>query len=208
MKVKVCGMKCPGNMMETASLGIDYMGFIFYPPSPRYCGDTLDKATLDSLPDRVVPVAVTVDMGEDEIFDIARHYGFNTFQLHGDETPEMCERLRDGGLKVIKASGIRDMSDLEKLDPYSGKVDWFLFDTATDKRGGSGQKFDWGLLAGYSLPEKFFLSGGIDSKSVGEIVSLRHDAFMGIDLNSRFELEPGVKDVEMLRGFLKKLKKI
>ena len=199
-------MSRPDNIRDVGSLDIDYMGFIFYPHSPRYCGDILQKTAVDSLPKHIVPVAVTVNMQEYEIFSLAEQYGFTVFQLHGDETPETCRNLRKRGFTVIKALGIRSADDIERAAAYSGDVDYFLFDTATAARGGSGMRFDWKMLAGYSLPEKFFLSGGIAAEAADEIAAFRHDAFVGVDLNSRFETAPGIKDVKVLTDFIKILR--
>ncbi|MBD5387280.1 phosphoribosylanthranilate isomerase [bacterium] len=203
MKIKVCGMREPENMLAVAASGIDFMGFIFYAPSPRYCGATLTREMIEHLPEVVEPVAVTVNMDEDSILDLASEYGFRFFQLHGNETPEFCRSLREKGYKVIKAFGIKEESDFENVKRYSGCVDYFLFDTASASRGGSGKKFDWDMLGCYSLSEPLILSGGISPDDVGEIMQINHKSFAGIDLNSRFEVAPGLKDPGAVRQFVK-----
>lgn len=203
MKIKVCGMRDPENISVVAQLGIDFMGFIFYPPSPRYCGDTLTRETLEKIPFGIEPVAVTVDAAEEEILSLSDRLGFMTFQLHGEESPNLCRRLRERGFRIIKAFGIKDEEDLKRVGEYSGSIDYFLFDTATKRKGGSGKKFNWELLSGYSLPEPFLLSGGIapdDKEAIAGIAS--HERFAGIDLNSRFEITPGIKDYNRLKDFI------
>lgn len=208
MRIKVCGMREPENIAAVSRLPINYMGFIFYAPSPRNCIENIGRDTLSHLPDEVRPVAVAVNMGEDEIVSLADRYGFDTFQLHGDESPELCRSLRRRGFIVIKALGIKDRDDLRKAEPYSDNVDYFLFDTATKARGGSGKKFDWAVLDGYSLSVPFFLSGGIGPDDLAEIEAFNHPCFEGIDLNSKFELSPGIKNVDALAAFIEKIDRL
>lgn len=205
MKIKVCGMRDAANIKEVAALGPDYMGFIFYERSPRYCGG-LSPAVVKGLPDNVRPVMVSVDMTEDEIMRAVERYGFGIVQLHGHELPELCFSLRSRGLKVVKAAGMRTASSLEVLREYGGAVDSFLLDTLCVTKGGSGRKFDWGILDAYDLPEDFYLSGGIGPQDAEALKALVHPRFAGIDLNSRFETAPGVKDVELLHKFFNEIK--
>ncbi|MDE5881198.1 MAG: phosphoribosylanthranilate isomerase [Muribaculaceae bacterium] len=205
MKIKVCGMKDAENIKEVTALGPDYMGFIFYERSPRYCGG-MAPAVVKGLPDNVKPVMVSVDMTEDEIMRIAERYGFGIVQLHGHELPELCFSLRSRGLKVVKAAGMRSASNLDILREYGGAVDAFLLDTLCAAKGGSGRKFDWSILDAYDLPEDFYLSGGIGPQDVESVKQLHHPRFVGIDLNSRFETSPGIKDVDMLRKFINEIK--
>ncbi|MDE6716742.1 MAG: phosphoribosylanthranilate isomerase [Muribaculaceae bacterium] len=205
MKVKVCGMREAGNISRVAELGIDYMGFIFHKLSPRNCLGKISPELLSSLPSGVRPVAVTVDLGEEELSGISERYGFRIFQLHGTESPEVCAAMRNRGIKVIKALGITSEDDLRKAEEYSGCVDLFLFDTATSSHGGSGSKFNWKILEHYRLPEPFLLSGGIGPADAEAIRAFRHPFFAGIDLNSRFETFPGIKDPEAIRIFINNL---
>ncbi|MDE6538243.1 MAG: phosphoribosylanthranilate isomerase [Muribaculaceae bacterium] len=208
MKVKVCGMREAGNIKEVAASGIDYMGFIFYPKSPRYCGDALTPEDIATLPAGIVPVAVTVNASEEEIEDIARRLGISAFQLHGSESPESCARLREKGYKIFKAFGIREDEDFSRMLPYVDVTDLFIFDTSSARHGGTGRKFDWSLLKKYRLPQRFLLSGGIGREDAGEINNFLHPCFAGIDLNSKFETEPGLKDAGLLETFLQNLSHI
>lgn len=204
MKIKVCGMRDAANVAEVASLGPDYMGFIFYPHSPRFCGG-IDPEIVRGLPEGVTPVAVTVNMPEEEILGLARIYGFRTFQLHGEESPEKCRRLRDMGYTVIKAVSVKSGESFSRFRKYEGAVDYLLIDTPTSSRGGSGLKFDWSLLEGYDLDIPFILSGGIAPGDGPEILSLSHPLMAGIDINSRFETAPALKSASLLRNFFNEL---
>lgn len=204
MKVKVCGMRDARNVKEVAALHPDYMGFIFYAPSSRSCIG-IEPDIIGNLPKETEPVMVTVDMAEDDILKIAERYGFKTLQLHGKESPEMCSRLRSKGFRVVKAYGIQSSESIKELEKYSGKVDVFLFDTACASKGGSGKKFDWEILNSYNLDEDFWLSGGIGPEDAEALKELKHPRFAGIDLNSRFETSPALKDPELLKTFLTKI---
>lgn len=206
MKVKICGMRDAQNIGEVAALKPDYMGFIFYEPSPRNCFG-IDRAIIASLPDGVEPVMVAVDMTEDEILTTAGHYGFHTVQLHGKESSKMCRSLHSKGFKVMKAIGIHSVESLKTLKEYEGSVDCFLLDTLTPTKGGSGRKFDWSILDSYNLNEPFWLSGGISPDDAEAILAIRHTKFEGIDLNSRFESSPGIKNAPLLHQFLSLLHK-
>ena len=200
MKIKVCGMRDVRNIAEVAEIGPDYMGFIFYGRSPRYCGD-IDPSLIESLPDGIKPVMVTVDMSEERILGVARKYGFRIVQLHGDEKPDLCDSLRTKGFTVVKAVGMESEGSLKTLRRYAGHVDLFLLDTRCKSKGGSGKKFNWDILGHYDLEEDFWLSGGIGIEDAETLKGISHPHFKGIDLNSRFELSPGVKDTERLRSF-------
>ena len=208
MKIKVCGMREPENIADVARLKPDFMGFIFYPPSPRHALPALDASMIASLPEGITPVAVTVNMKEEDLLVLAEEHGFRAFQLHGNEDPGLCRSLRDKGFIVIKAFGVRNEEDFQDLDRYSGCVDYFLFDTATESKGGSGRKFDWDLLSRYNLPEPFLLSGGISSGDAEEISRIIHPRFSGIDLNSRFEIAPALKDASLLNRFITQIKNL
>lgn len=196
------------NITDVASLGIDYMGFIFYPPSPRYCIESICGDTVRALPPSVEPVAVVVDEDERKVKDLAGRFGFRTFQLHGNESPALCRRLKEQGFTILKAFGIKDKDDFRQVAKYEGCVDYFLFDTASASKGGSGKKFDWELLSDYSLATPFFLSGGIGVEDAEIIKEFHHPCFAGIDLNSRFEVSPGKKDAKALESFIYKMKKL
>ena len=204
MKIKVCGLKYPENIQSVAELAPDYMGFIFYNKTPRYVGDILHD-TVKLLPQTVIKTAVFVNESLPAINLLIENYGFNAVQLHGSESPEFCAELI-GKAKVIKAFGLNKDFDFEQLKPYADHVDLFLFDTKTPIHGGSGKTFDWALLDQYRLDVPFFLSGGISPDNLEEVKKIKHPQFYGVDLNSRFEVEPGLKDIEKLEkafGMLK-----
>lgn len=205
LKIKICGMREASNIAEVGALRPDYMGFIFYPPSPRYCGDA-DEPLLARVPEDVVPVAVTVDMSPHEILDLCGRYGFNTVQLHGRETPGDCRALKDAGLSVWKAISVASEEDIRAAARYDGSTDMLVIDTAAPSCGGSGRKFDWSLLAHYDGSTPFLLSGGISPADAGAVLDVAHPRLAGVDLNSRFETAPGVKDVGTLRQFLRTLR--
>lgn len=206
MKVKVCGMREPENAAGVAALAPDFMGFIFYPRSPRHCGE-MHPSVVEALPEEVTPVAVTVDLGEDEIMSIVERYGFRAVQLHGGEPASLCRRLRERGLTVIKAVSMKDAASLLPFREYEGAADYILLDTPTESKGGSGRKFNWELLEDYTLDIPFLLSGGIGPADAEAVLSLSHPRFAGIDLNSRFELSPALKSLPLLSGFLGQLRK-
>lgn len=204
MKIKVCGMRDVYNISEVASLNPDYMGFIFYPPSPRYCSN-LNPDFVKLLSPDIISVAVTVDVSEDDIVGLVEKYGFKAVQLHGKETPELCNRLRRRGIKVFKAISVKGTESVECIRNYEGSVDLFVFDTATVSKGGSGKKFEWSILESADIHTDFLLSGGIGPEDVENVLRFHHQHLIGVDLNSRFEVAPGIKDVGLLRRFIGQL---
>ncbi len=197
-------MRDADNIADIAAIKPDYMGFIFYPPSPRCCIG-IDREVIARLPEGVKPVMVCVNMNENEVLAIAHRYGFHTIQLHGNESPEMCSHLRNAGLTIIKAMGIKTIESLNTLRQYDGTIDFFLLDTQTASKGGSGKKFDWSIIDAYDLDTPFFLSGGIGPDDADAILSLVHSKFEGIDLNSRFEITPGIKNTKLLLHFISQI---
>ena len=193
MKIKICGMRLPVNIKEVALLQPNYMGLIFYRSSKRYVKD-LDPEILKELPASIKLTGVFVNVEFDEITRIIEKYGLKAVQLHGEETADLCQKLRYHGVEVIKAFGVDEHFDFKTLDKYDGKVDHYLFDTKTALFGGSGMQFDWKLLDRYPYKTTFFLSGGIGPDQIKELKNIKDDRLYAIDLNSKFELEPGVKD--------------
>ena len=206
LKIKVCGMKYPENIQNVASLQPDMMGFIFYPKSPRFA-DPLDIAGLKNLPKSIRKIGVFVNENMENILTIASKYDLDGVQLHGTELVEMCKALRKAGYLVLKAFPIAEAYNFKVTKAYEGACDYFLFDTKTEAYGGSGVKFNWGMLDEYVGEAPFLLSGGIAADDVESILKIEHPKLAGIDLNSKFELSPGLKNVELLRGFLKQLRK-
>lgn len=197
MKIKVCGLKIPDNISEVAALQPDYMGFICYGRSPRYI-DELEADDLNDVPGNIIRTGVFVNEDADQINGLIEKYNFKAIQLHGSETPEFCAQFR-GRVQVIKAFGVDGNFDFDTLKPYEKVVDIFLFDTKTAAHGGSGKTFDWAVLNKYTLDVPFYLSGGIGLENLEEVKKIDHPQLAGLDLNSRFELSPGNKDINKLK---------
>jgi len=205
LKVKVCGMRESFNVSDVAALKPDYIGFIFYFKSPRFVG-ILDERIFQYVRDHgIEPVAVFVNDSVESVMEKVSMYGFKCIQLHGHETPETCAALKAKGLKVLKAFSVADVSDLKKTFAYETCCDYFLFDTKTSLLGGSGCQFDWNILKEYAGTIPFFLSGGIGPEDAEKVRSFHHPMFYGIDLNSRFETQPAMKDAVLLQTFLNQL---
>ena len=195
MMIKVCGMREADNIREVEALGIDMMGFIFWPKSSRYVSQRPDY-----LPKRVKRVGVFVDEDPEQVKRMAGAYGLDYIQLHGQESPSYIFQLR--GLHVIKAFNISTAEDLIQTQPYEGLVDYFLFDAKGKSVGGNGEKFNWDVLDAYQGNTPFLLSGGIGPDDTERVNAFHHPKCIGIDLNSRFELSPGLKDVAKLKEFM------
>lgn len=219
MIIKVCGMRDPRNIREVAALPIHWIGFIFYPKSRRFIGQSpMKQLTVDSgqltVKDRLSQlstahcqlstkkVGVFVNASVESMMEVATTYQLDYLQLHGNESPEVCHTLRKRGYSLIKAFPISTKEDLEQTKEYEDRVDYFLFDTRCEGYGGSGKRFDWSILADYKGDTPFLLSGGICPEDAEAIRNIRHPRFAGIDLNSGFEIEPGLKDIEKLRTFI------
>jgi phosphoribosylanthranilate isomerase len=204
MKIKVCGLKYPDNIKAVTDLAPDYVGFIYYNRSPRFVGDVV-AGDLTSLPSQIVKTAVFVDEDQQEIYRLIDEVGFDAIQLHGKESAEFTGSFK-GRVQVLKAFGLNEDFDFDQLNAYVGKVDYFLFDTKTDAHGGSGKTFNWGVLANYKLDVPFFLSGGLSLDNLEQVAKIKHPQFYGVDLNSRFETAPGLKDIEKLKQAFSLLK--
>jgi phosphoribosylanthranilate isomerase len=204
LMVKVCGMTDRDNMQAVARLQPDFMGFIFYPPSPRDVSGRIAQLGLDRIPREIITVAVMVNPSLQEARTLARQHGFGAVQLHGNESPITCRELRND-LTVIKSFAV-DGSLPGKLEDYAGSCDYFLFDTASKKMGGSGRRFDHSLLKDYTGQTPFFIAGGICPQDAEDIAGLPYGKFFGADLNSCFETKPGIKDPELLRMFFRGLR--
>ena len=207
IKVKVCGMTDPENIRALAALNIDMIGFIFYPASPRYAG-RLSRDIINQIPGRISKVGVFVDESPGMLFPKVEKYQLNLVQLHGDETPEYCWRIKREvpGIKIIKAFGVKDDLDLDFLASYVEAADLFLFDTYTEKYGGSGITFNRNILSHYSLEIPFLLSGGIDENILDELQKMNLPQLYALDINSRFETAPGIKDIPRIKNFISKIK--
>ena len=184
------------NIREVEQLSPSFMGFIFYPPSPRYC-----KEKPSYLPTTANRVGVFVDATKTEVLEKVGEFGLDFVQLHGKESPVFCQELQQAGIRLIKAFAISEASDINQTQAYEGLCEYFLFDTKTPKKGGSGQQFDWSLIQQYQGHTPFLLSGGIGPESTEQLQAFQHPRLAGYDLNSRFETSPGIKDVNLLQRF-------
>jgi len=202
IKIKICGICEQNNMADVADLKPDMMGFIFYPLSPRNMSDTMPTEIFTELPSDIRKVGVFVNEDLYTIQNTVLKYSLDIVQLHGNESPEMCWQLKETGIRIIKAFNINSPGDFGKCAVYVPFTSYFLFDTATEKHGGSGEKFDWGILGGYKLDHPFFLSGGIAPGDQYHLFRINNPAFHGIDLNSRFEIKPGIKNITLLKDFI------
>ena len=206
MKIKICGMKYSENIKAVSVLKPDFMGFIFYPKSPRYVG-ALDISVLNEFPKTIKKIGVFVNENLENILTIAYKYKLDGMQLHGTELVEMCEKLKEVGYIVIKAFPIAEAYNFKVTKAYEGACDYFLFDTKTDAYGGSGVKFNWKMLDEYKGETPFLLSGGISADDAEDILKIEHPKFTGVDLNSKFEIKPGIKNVKLLEKFISQLGK-
>jgi indole-3-glycerol phosphate synthase len=200
-KLKVCGMLYPENIKALATLSIDMLGLIFYEKSPRYAGN-LDTEVLKIIPPDISKIGVFVNASQADILEKVAKFDLQAVQLHGDESPDFCRELQAQNIKIIKAFQILKAEDFEPCASYKNVCDYFLFDTKTSQYGGSGKKFDWHILSSYKGDTFFFLSGGIGEDDAETIRQLRHPLLYAIDLNSRFEIEPGLKDIGKITAFI------
>ncbi|MDH7444548.1 phosphoribosylanthranilate isomerase [Aquimarina sp. 2201CG14-23] len=210
MKLKVCGMKYQENIEAVSALNPDYLGFIFYEKSPRNF-DTI----IPQIPDGIKKTGVFVDASIDFILEKVKKYNFKAIQLHGNESHKFCIALKTAlnhhaeltEIEVFKVFSIKDQFDFEILKPYEGIVDYFLFDTKGKAKGGNGYTFDWNVLQNYDTTTPFILSGGIGIEEVEKINAILETdlPIYAIDVNSKFEIEPGLKDIEKLKQFKNKI---
>ncbi len=210
MRVKVCGMTELEQIRQLDAMGVDFAGFIFYPKSPRYvvrhlAGEQLKKAKL-----RLGKVGVFVNAGYDEVMKQVDSYGLDMVQLHGDETPRFCEQLANY-ISVIKVFRLGEDDPIDWIiRPYQDYCDMFLFDTEGAGWGGTGKKFNWNVLKAAHIDKLFFLSGGIEPSDVQKLKAFAKEPVAGkmfsIDINSKFELSPGVKDLKKIRAMMDGLK--
>lgn len=213
-------MRDADNIRDISALGVDMIGLIFYPPSPRYVQQFSSGAGIipDYAPDMgktPLRVGVFVDDMPQNIVTRVYNYKLDYIQLHGNEPRETLENLRatidpdiKPNIKIIKAISVSSAEDIKKYKEYVGAADLFLFDTKCKTVGGSGEQFDWQVLQAYDGDVPFLLSGGIGPDDAERVRNFHHPKCIGIDLNSKFEIEPALKDVEKLKQFLVKVKKV
>lgn len=205
MRIKVCGMRNSENLLQLVELQPDYVGFIFHEASPRFVGEILSPDVTRSLPRGVKKVGVFVNASIDQIVKTVKRYGLDYAQLHGDETPDFCRNLQFKGVNIIKAFAIDAEFNFTKLNNFKPHCDFFLFDAKGSSRGGNGQSFDWSLLRRYDNEKPFFLAGGIDLDNAEQAADLTGLKLHALDVNSRFETAPGVKDLEKVRRLMEKV---
>jgi phosphoribosylanthranilate isomerase len=203
MKIKVCGMRTLSNIQGLLALKPNFIGFIFYEKSKRYVGESLNQEFINSIPHTIKKVGVFVNESEEKLIEIVNKYKLDYAQLHGDESKQYCQNLKNNGVKIIKAISIDTDVDFETIHIYNETVDYFLFDTKTHEKGGSGKTFDWTILDKYKGPIPFLLAGGINENNFKEALSLQNKYLYGLDLNSKFEIEPGLKDLEKLKKVMR-----
>ena len=199
MIIKVCGMREPENIRAVEALGIDLMGFIFWPPSSRYVGEKPSY-----LPRNCRRVGVFVDAALPDILAAVEDFRLDGVQLHGHENPEAIAALKAHipGVRIVKSLAVAGPEDLAQAEAYADVCDAFLFDTKGKLPGGNGRQFDWSVLQRYRGRLPFLLSGGIGPDDAQRIRAFDVPGCIGIDLNSRFETAPGLKDVDALRTFI------
>lgn len=206
LKLKVCGMKFAANIASVTALQPDYLGFIFYEQSPRFISD-VSAELIKYVPPQINTVGVFVNEELEIVKKKVNLYQLKAVQLHGNESVEYCNELKESfkSVEVIKAFGVEEEFDFSVLNVYENVVDFFLFDTKTKAHGGSGKTFDWKILENYKLNKPYFLSGGIDLEHAAAISKIEDSRLYALDINSRFEIEPGVKDVHKIGEFFAKL---
>lgn len=213
MRIKVCGMTQIDQMHQLGEAGVQFAGMIFYPPSPRFVYKHGLRAE-DVKREKIKPykVGVFVNAGYDEVMNTVEAFGLDLVQLHGDETPYQCDKLADQ-IQVIKAFRFADGDNVEWMTrDYYNCCDMFLFDTGvTEKKdavqyGGTGRKFNWNRLRGLSINKPFFLSGGIEPGDATNVAAFMREPvardMFAVDINSRFEISPGVKDMQLVKDFI------
>lgn len=211
MRIKVCGMTSAEQVLQLDEMGVEFSGFIFYPKSPRYVFRYMPRPEIKKIKGKQInKVGVFVNAPAEEVLQTVDDCGLYLVQLHGDETPKYCENISNY-VGVIKAFRLRESDNvLWKIKDYQEVADMFLFDTEGVGYGGTGKKFNWDLLKGLNINKPFFLSGGIQPEDTGLLQSFTADPvakdLFSIDVNSKFETSPGVKDMEKLKDFIQTIK--
>ena len=202
IRMKVCGMCDVGNITDVSEIRPDFLGFIFYAPSPRYVGADFK---MPQLPAGIRRVGVFVNEINEVILQKVAEHGLDFVQLHGQETPAQCRALKEHAVGVIKVFSVDDETDFAATQNYRDVVDYFLFDTKGKYYGGNASRFDWSVLARYDQSVPFFLSGGIGPEHLKEINQLKNMNLVAIDVNSGVEVRPGFKDVHKVETIKAKL---
>ena len=206
INIKVCGMRDESNIRDLVKVHPDYIGFIFYSGSERFVGDSFNSGILDYIPESIKKVGVFVKAGKDYILGKTDIFGLNLIQLHGGESSEFCRELSHRGIPIIKVFSINEEFNFNSINPFKPFCKYFMFDTECKTYGGSSRKFDWDSLSQYDNEIPVFLSGGIGPEDADSIKGLKNLNIHAVDINSRFEKAPALKDISLIREFIKKIK--
>jgi phosphoribosylanthranilate isomerase len=198
MKLKICGLNNEENIRSVIQTEPDYMGFIFYEKSPRYIGSLKNLDVILSIPKHIKKVGVFVNATIETIMKQVEKYELDYVQLHSNESVDFCSTLKEAGIGVIKTFSIAESIDFNFINAFESVCDFFLFDTQTSAYGGSGKQFNWQLLKGKEFSKSVFLSGGISITDV-DFIKKEFPSLYAIDVNSKFETEAGIKDIEQLK---------
>ena len=208
MKLKVCGMTSFEQLQKLDQLGVDFAGLIFYENSKRFVGNKLNSRKSEIRNLQIKKVGVFVNAGIDQVGKEVKEYGLSYVQLHGDESVEFCIAVRNF-VSVIKAIRINEETDLKKeLTAFEEACDYLLFDTDSKQYGGGGKQFNWEKLKLSNITKPFFLSGGIGLEEVNKLKNFHHPKLFAVDVNSRLEIEPGIKDMDMVKAFMNALNNV
>ncbi len=211
MKIKVCGLTQSDQLKQVDELNVDYAGLIFYQRSQRFVLNKLHSGEVRKLNLAIQKVGVFVNASEEDIMTQIELYELDMVQLHGDETPAFCKHISNA-VSVIKAFRITKNNEQNidwMIKPYEECCDYYLFDTNRNGAyGGTGEKFDWQILKNNKIDKPFFLSGGIGFDDVEKVKGLQHPFLYAVDVNSRFEIEPGVKNIGQVEMFVQQFKEI
>ncbi len=211
MRIKVCGITRPEQVIQLDEMGVEFAGFIFYPKSPRYVFSHMSKEQLKKIKGQQInKVGVFVNKPAEEVLQMVDACGLYLVQLHGDESPRYCEKISNY-VTVVKAFRMREGENIIwRAKDYQDVCDMFLFDTEGAGYGGTGKKFNWNILKGENVRKPFFLSGGIQPEDVDLLKEFQKESvakdLFAIDINSKFEVAPGLKNIEMIKAFVNDLK--
>ncbi len=206
MKLKVCGLTNEKNIQEIIkNAHPDYLGFLFYPNSSRYVIGRLEPDDISNISGNIQKTGIFVNSPTNWVMKQAEKYNLSALQLHGEESPAYCEKLKSEGFEIIKVFKIKDEMDFLRMSSYLSVADSFLFDTAGKFRGGNGIKFNWNILKSYKHDMPYFLSGGIRPEDANPINTIQDPRLIGIDINSGFEIQPGIKDPAKVQSFKNKI---
>lgn len=208
LKIKVCGMRENQNILDLAALKPDFMGFIFYNKSPRNVLIFKNSKEILNLPKTIKKTGVFVDETFENILEYVSEFNLDFVQLHGSESPDFCQKIKSKGIGVIKAFGIDKTFSFKQTVKYEKSVDFFLFDTKGKEHGGNGFKFDWSILKNYNQKIPFLLAGGIAIENIEDLIELKELNIAGLDVNSKFEIIPGLKDISNLKLLFQKIRSI